>query len=83
MISFFKSYEEGKGYIVNIMDTDSVPCVQKVRCFGDRQSDAIEFCRDCTEGVIIPLTRARFFAKTYTSQKYIYLGRGRLQKQRT
>ncbi len=81
MIHFFKSYEVGKGYIVNRMNTDQVPSVQKVRCFGDRQTDAIEFSRDCAAGIIIQESRVNLLIRTYSDTPYQYLGKGRLRKQ--
>ncbi len=81
MIHFFKRYESGKGYIVMMMDNDNVPSVAPVRCFGHRQTDAIEFCNDCNSGRIDE-SRIRLLVRTYSDVPYKYLGKGNLRKQR-
>ena len=81
MIHFFIRYESGKGYIVMMMDNDNIPSVAPVRCFGYRQTDAIEFRNDCNSGRIDE-SRIRLLVKTYSDIPYKYLGNGNLRKQR-
>ena len=72
---FYRAYDGG--YIVMHYCTDKeydrhVPVMN----FGDRQSDAIEFCRDCNRG-IVPESRVRMMEKAYAKEKtYEYRGKG-------
>ena len=64
-----------------MMDNDNIPSVAPVRCFGYRQTDAIEFRNDCNSGRIDE-SRIRLLVKTYSDIPYKYLGNGNLRKQR-
>lgn len=69
------------GYIVAQLETDSNWYMSNryVRCFGDRQSDAMEFRDDCNEGKIDP-KRIKLLMDNYTDQPYKYMGKGILRK---
>ncbi len=69
------------GYVVQKLERDYNVCdgKTKLRNFGFRQSDAMEFRDDCNKG-LIDGRRINDFIRTYTDQPYQYLGKGRLKK---
>lgn len=85
MISYYISLQPGVGYVVTQLDTDGIEhgCLSNryIRNFGDRQSDAIEFRNDCSNGKIDE-RRIKLLMQTYTTQPYKYLGKGTLRKQK-
>ena len=81
MVHYYIDNREGAGYVVMRNEdycNDRNGC-GPIRNFGDRQTDAIEFRNDCRNGVIDE-SRIRLMVRTYTSQPYKYLGKGRLHK---
>lgn len=79
MIHFYIHNRPGLGYVVMRMEEGAVPSSMPVRCFGYRQSDAIEFRDDCRNGKIDD-RRIKLFVDTYTNRPYKYLGNGNLRK---
>lgn len=73
MVHYYIDNREGVGYVVmrNEDYCNGRNGCGPIRNFGDRQTDAIEFRNDC---------RIRLMVRTYTSQPYKYLGKGRLHK---
>ncbi len=82
MAHYYISNTAGLGYVVRCIRAREDGYMERfpVRCFGDRQSDAMEFRDDCNAGIIDD-RRIRFLASTYTEHPYQYYGKGILRRQ--
>lgn len=81
MSRFFIACEVGVGYVVEEIAPDCVPSIRKVRCFGQRQGDAIEFRNACNNGKIDE-RRVEMLVSSYSRVAYRYLGKGCLAKEK-
>ena len=82
MSRFFIACEVGVGYVVTELVPEMVPSIRKVRCFGQRQSDAMEFRNDCNNGKIDE-RRIEMLVRSYSKAPYRYLGNGNLAKEKS
>lgn len=81
MAEFYIANNTGVGYVVRRLQSDGngwYSC-DSIRNFGYRQTDAIEFRNDCSNGKIEP-KRIEQLIKTYTDQPYKYIGKGNVRK---